>query len=409
MGTFVANFHVRSRESDVVRETAADIGAADVRVSTPHNGWVSVCEKRASTQDEAWIEHLARELSLRLGTACVAFMVHDSDIARYWLSDQGQLLDEFSSDPDYFDQVSAAERRRLQGRSDVFLRYCQQQVTRDEVEAVLRTDVTFAEDTVRDLAGFLGIDPDRALEDFRNDDFPGGSGGSWIPDGGDDDEDEAASAPGSLLGQGRQGRLMRLVQQHAASMLATFKHKATSPQSDALVKAAAAGNLAEMDQLVEAGADVNAPGLFRIEPVGRSSLTPAVGFMPEVAVPPLMAAASQGETKAVRRLLELGANAQDLHPLFGSALHVAVQMGQAETVTTLLAAGVPADLKNMQGQTPRVLLQAILSQIEMTKNLVKSMPQLQGAYDQFLAKMSDMKLPESGWKACEELLSQADG
>jgi hypothetical protein len=411
MGTFVANFHVRSNDSDAIRDTLAVVSAGDFRVSMPHNGWVSIYESRASTQDEAWIERLAQELSTRWCTVCVAFMVHDSDFARYWLNDQGQLLDEFNSDPEYFDDVSATERQRLQGRSDIFLRYCQPQVTREQVETVLRSDVTFAEETVSQLAEFLGIDPDRALDDFGHEGMGGGSGGFRFPDGGndDDDNDDAESGNTSLSRHGMQARLMQMIQQKSASMFATFKGDTTSPQSDALVKAAAAGAVDDMEGLVAAGADVNAPGRFSIQPFGASSgMVAAAGLMPEVAVPPLIAAASNGQTKAVQRLLELGANAQEVHAVFGSALHAAVQRGQAETVAILLAAGVPADIKNAQGYSPRFVLDAIRTQLETTKKLVKSMPQLQGAYSQFLTKLSDMNLPESGWNACEELLRQAE-
>jgi hypothetical protein len=63
----------------------------------------------------------------------------------------------------------------------------------------------------------------------------------------------------------------------------------------------------------------------------------------------------------------------------------------------------------MQGQTARFMVQAVRSQVEATKNLVKSMPQLQGVYNQFLAKLSEVKLPESGWDACDALLREAGG
>ena len=168
MGAFVANFHVLGADSGAVRQTVAAIGAGQFRVASPVKGWVSLYEQRASTQDEDWIARLAGEMSSRLRTVCVAFLVHDSDIARYWLIDQGQLLDEFNSIPDYFDEVSSAERRRVRGRADVFLRYCQPGVTRQDIERVLRAEVMFAEDTITRLAAFLGIDPERALGDFNH-------------------------------------------------------------------------------------------------------------------------------------------------------------------------------------------------------------------------------------------------
>ncbi len=166
MGAFVANFHIRGEDSEAVRQTLLEIGVSEVRVENPRNGWVSIFERRASDQDEKWIARLAGELSGRLRTVCVAFLVHDSDIARYWLIDHGQLLDEYNSAPDYFSEVSPAEKQRFEGRANVFLRYCQPGVTASEIEAVLRAEETFAEDIITNLAEFLGIDPGYARGDY---------------------------------------------------------------------------------------------------------------------------------------------------------------------------------------------------------------------------------------------------
>jgi ankyrin repeat protein len=128
---------------------------------------------------------------------------------------------------------------------------------------------------------------------------------------------------------------------------------------------------------------------------------------PKVALSPLLAAASRGQAMAVQRLLELGAHANEDHPLYGTALHVAAQAGSAESVRLLLAAGIPADAKNKQGFTPRALIQAVRKQIEMSKDMIKMMPQMKKIYDQLAARLAD--LPEAGWDACEELLRQAGG
>jgi hypothetical protein len=95
--------------------------------------------------------------------------------------------------------------------------------------------------------------------------------------------------------------------------------------------------------------------------------------------------------------------------MYASALHVAAQSGSVETVQILLGAGIPANIKNRQGHTPRALIQAMRNQIAMAKNLAKSMPQLKHVYDQFAAKLDGMDSLEPGWEACEELLAQAGG
>jgi hypothetical protein len=403
MGAFIANFHVRHEDSQAVRRAALASGAAKARVAGPSNGWVSLYDERASTQDEEWIARLAGELSSRLQTASVAFMVHDSDIARYWLSDQGQLRDEYSSVPDYFEDVSAAEKRRLRGRADVFLRYCRPGATAQQIEAVLRDEVVFAEDTVRKLAEFLGIDPDRAIEDFNHPE--GGGGGVKLRPfpGDDDDPEDCGVAPSSASGA---AGMMQKMQEQLASMFAAPRDQGSSPASNALVEAAAAGNMAEIDRLASAGTDVNAPGLLALDAPSTSGLLAKIGRAPKMSLPPLMAAASKGQTAAVQRLLELGA-VTEAHPLYGSALHVAAQAGAPETVRVLLASGIPANVKNQQGLTPRALIEALRRQIAMAKELAEAMPALKKVYNQVGAKLAS--LPEQGWTACEELLRQAGG
>jgi hypothetical protein len=400
MGAFFVNFHLRSENDAAVRQAVAEIGARRIRVGSPSDGWASIYEERASSQEEDWIARFTQELSFRLGTACVAFMVHDSDIARYWLSDRGQLLDEYNSTPDYFEEVSAAEKQRVQGRPEVFLRYCRPGVTGREIETVLRAEVVFAEDTIQQLAGFLGIGPDRALDDFNHPQNGGGAGGLGSFAG-----DESAASDASISASGLGG-MMQNVQRQLAGMFASANDQGTSSQNSALVEASACGNIEEIDRLVGTGTDVNAPGLLPLQPPGGSSLVAGLGLAPKVAISPLMAAASRGQARALQRLLVLGANVNEIHPLYGSALHVAAQSGSAETVKSLLAAGIPAGLKNRQGLTARALIQSTRNQIEMAKNLAKTMPQLQQVYDRLAAKLAE--LPEAGWAACEKLLLEAE-
>ena len=147
-GAFVVNFNVRNSDRQAVSEALSKIGTGPFHVTDSRQNWVTVYEEHASEQNEVWIEQLAEKLSSCLKTTCVAFMVHDSDIACYWICENGKQLDQYNSCPDYFEDVSPAEKRRLKGQADVFLRYCRQGVTRAQVEEALRSDVTFAEDII---------------------------------------------------------------------------------------------------------------------------------------------------------------------------------------------------------------------------------------------------------------------
>src|SRR5262249_45443151 len=151
-----------------------------------------------------------------------------------------QLLDQYNSDPDYFEAASPAEKRRVRGRADVFLRYCQPHVTVDQVEAVLRADPTFADETVSQLAEFLGIDPEHALTDYRDGDGPGGG------DFDDDDADDDDSGPRILRPRGDGP--VEAVRQQLAAIMGHVKGL-TSAEGDALVKAAAAGDVAQIERL----------------------------------------------------------------------------------------------------------------------------------------------------------------
>src|SRR2546425_9700041 len=84
-------------------------------VSSPRGGWVSVYEERTSLQDDEEIVRLARELSSHLEKPVIGFLVHDSDVLRYWLFEAGQLRDQFDSLPDYFQPADEDARARLRG------------------------------------------------------------------------------------------------------------------------------------------------------------------------------------------------------------------------------------------------------------------------------------------------------
>ncbi len=91
----------------------------------------------------------------------------------------------------------------------------------------------------------------------------------------------------------------------------------------------------------------------------------------------------------------------------GSALHAAAQAGSAETVLALIEAGLPADIKSSQSQTPLAMFQTIRTQMELTKNMVESMPQLKGMHDQLLSRLSGLSPSQTGWEACEAVLRSA--
>src|SRR5947209_7122991 len=169
MGAFIVNFHVRAEDRPGLVRAVGELAPDGCWVTAPKGGWVTVYEERASDQDDVRIRQLGTHLSGRLGAPAVAFLVHDSDFLCYWLFERGELVDEFNSCPDYFDEDDGPReaRRPSGGRPEVLLRFCQPGSRPRDIRRVLEAAPTFAEDQLQELAALLGIDPERALADYR--------------------------------------------------------------------------------------------------------------------------------------------------------------------------------------------------------------------------------------------------
>ena len=170
MGAFIVNYQVRSGSLAAVREVLKSLVTAQAYVSPPKNGWVTVYDEESDSQDDAVLRRIAAGLSRALKTDVIGFMVHDSDIAMYWLYRAGALLDEFSSAPDYFgNAVDDATRERLRGENEILLPLCVSGTTVEAIDAALHPaeEATFAEDYLAMLAALLGIDERRINLSFE--------------------------------------------------------------------------------------------------------------------------------------------------------------------------------------------------------------------------------------------------
>src|SRR5262249_50963848 len=123
MGLFCVNFHFRTTDHEALAEALKRRRVPRYRIVPGKSDWTSLFEEQASDQDDQRIRDLAGGLSKDLHVAAIAFLVHDSDIACYWLFDNGQLVDEYNSDPDYFGD-SDGPPSPTGGRPEVLLRYC---------------------------------------------------------------------------------------------------------------------------------------------------------------------------------------------------------------------------------------------------------------------------------------------
>jgi hypothetical protein len=333
MGTFVGNLHVRTNDAQALETILDELGARNRRVTDARNGWVSVYEERCSMQDEETIESLTRDLSARAKAPAIGFLLHDSDVLRYWLYDSGEEKDTFDSWPGYGEDEDEGPEPEG-GDSDALLAYCVAGTTTDAIDAALAEDSTFADDKLSAVAGFLGIDTERALDDFRN-------------EGGGD----SAAALGDLAAGGGAALFDKLNKVFAVPPGATESAKE-------LVAAATKGDVDAVRACLARGDDVNGLGMAPFPTRGLS--LPGMK-LPDIATTPVHAAILARKGDVLDVLLAAGAALdRESPPHFGTALHTAAGMGDPVLVKKLLDAGAnPKAPRAVNGATPLSELQTI--------------------------------------------------
>lgn len=165
MGAFFTNYQVRAKSTSAVKKALQPLVRSRAYVSPEKSGWVTAYDESSDEQDEEKLNHIAAGLSKVLDTAVLAILVHDSDVAAYWLYQNGEIKDEFNSDPNYFSEnLDVKTLARVRGSSDVLLPLCVAGTTRKDIEAIIHPADGFpvmAEEIFVNLAKLLGIDDAR--------------------------------------------------------------------------------------------------------------------------------------------------------------------------------------------------------------------------------------------------------
>ncbi|HVY69115.1 MAG TPA: hypothetical protein VHH73_04270 [Verrucomicrobiae bacterium] len=175
MGNFYVNYTLRGPGQQQIAEALAGRNAAVTPVQT---GYAVVFDEESDTQDTEAIAELATLLSRQFQCPLLAVLNHDDDILLYWLYENGELTDEYNSNPGYFD--GDEDRMKPAGGDAERLVRVFNAGTPVEVESILRKsfdEYTFAFQRHDDLARALGL-PEWAVgtayQSFEYGEFPEG-------------------------------------------------------------------------------------------------------------------------------------------------------------------------------------------------------------------------------------------
>lgn len=178
MSEIAVSYHMKTNDAAAVVQAAKEIISSRAYVSPEKNGWVSLYDKLSETPDPREIDRIAHDLTVRITGGLFTFVLHDGMFV-YHLFDDGDLRDEYSSDPSYFGGlVSEEERKRWAGRPTVVAGYCAPGKQPADVEAALGRGhllreggfgaAVSAEARRRMMADLLGIDPARSILTFSS-------------------------------------------------------------------------------------------------------------------------------------------------------------------------------------------------------------------------------------------------
>src|SRR5436190_17693233 len=217
MGSFYTNFQVRGDSTPAVLSALRPLIESRAYVSPPTGRWITVYDEASDDQDDAIIEEVGTGVSRALKTTVLAFLVHDSDIFRYWLFESGKLIDEFDSDPEYFGRhVDETRLWHLRGKPAALLPLCRTGTTVAQINAVLHdpaSESAMADDILSDLVELLEIDEARAMLGFRYFEEEGADilpdADSFEPLGGAEPVGEGGTA-GEDEGEVEDGKVIRL-------------------------------------------------------------------------------------------------------------------------------------------------------------------------------------------------------
>lgn len=179
------------------------LAGEDAFVSPPIMGWVTVFDRESDAGNLSRLAELTARLSSALDTAAIAFLVIEDDAFFYLLFQNGELIDEYASDPDYFGDTSDDDRDVLSGNIDALLSLSAPGTKSEQLYRLLREPGRTGAERARALADRLGIQNgglgySDLVDKAEGADIPVVGWGLFEHTGIDDDELAPPSANGHL-------------------------------------------------------------------------------------------------------------------------------------------------------------------------------------------------------------------
>lgn len=160
MGSHYSSIQIRTDDwlqvKAAVEIVAKDLGKKFL-IAPVLDGWIGVYP-----DDSGNDERCAAILAKALAKDVIQLIIHDSDVFYYNLFRGGELINEYSSDPDYFESASPQEHERLRAKPELFRDFVKDAEVVEKLGGLLRRGsgerhFDFAEERLERFANFLGI------------------------------------------------------------------------------------------------------------------------------------------------------------------------------------------------------------------------------------------------------------
>jgi len=106
MGNFYVNYTLRGPSQQAI---AAELAGRAAIVSPEKNGCVVVFDEESDDQNDEIIAEIASRLSGKLRCALLSVLNHDDDILQYKLYSDGEMVDDYDSNPSYFENAEEGD------------------------------------------------------------------------------------------------------------------------------------------------------------------------------------------------------------------------------------------------------------------------------------------------------------